>query len=272
MKYLKQFFIQLFIGCFLACQTTGVYAECLVYPPVCPIELCGYQTQDSVTQQIVQKGISAYKTGKKVVKASRRIVNKVVTLTTSVVSKVTQLATTLTTLPFKLIGKIFGLTEAGQDNDDVNSITQDHRQGDLDIPNRMNWDLDTFKTEPNSDYESQKYNKERRAYIRQQASINLMAYALVLKANIADVKEILEEVDKSLKKTEGQTSGEPSATYNEAGLINSSNELRDTWFKLLAIQKQVAAVKLEFTANQELAGIQNIQKVPTLTSSNNSNN
>lgn len=268
MNRFTKFLTQLFIGCFLVCQSATVYAECLVFPPVCPIEACGYQTQESPSQQMVQKATSAYKTGKKIYKAARRISNKVMTLTTSVVSKVTRLAAAVTTWPFKMIGRMLGLTESAQDNDDVNSITQDHRHGNIEVPDRMNHDLETFKTEANSDYESQKFNKERRQYIRQQATISLMAYALVLKATIADVKDVMDDIESSMKKLETQSSGDPSNSYNESSLIASNNDLRETWFKLLSIQKQVEAVKLEFAANQAIAGIQNVQKVPTITSAN----
>lgn len=268
MNRLKQFFIQVFIGCFLACQSTAVYAECLLYPPVCPIEICGYQTQESITQQIIQKATSVYKTTKQTIKSVRRIQNKIMSLTTSIISAATRLAAAVTTWPLKMVTRILGLTEAAGDNDDIHSITQDHTHGDIEVPDRMQRDLETFKTEANSDYESQKFNKERRQYIRQQATISLMAYALVLKATIGDVKEIMDEIEESMREIERQSAGDPSNTYNEASLISANNDLRKTWFKLLSIQKQIEAVKLEFAANQAIAGMPTVQKVPTITSAN----
>ena len=40
--------------------------------------------------------------------------------------------------------------------------------------------------------------------------------------------------------------------------------LKQAWFNLLTIQKQVEAVKLEFTANQAIAGMNAVKQIPEI--------
>ncbi len=268
MRQIKKGFIYISMACFLSFSSLTAYGECLVFPPVCPIEMCGYQTQDSPNEQMLQKTVSTYKATKKVVKATRKSLNHIVSMATSLPASISSLALKAMMWPFKKLGDLFGLTEDAVD-EDTQGITQDNSHGDISISERITRDLKAYATEPQTAVEVKEFNKKRRQYIRQQATITLMARVLTLKAKLKDIKDVMEETKAQVQKNVSASGGEPNkTTYNESALIKTNYELRQAWFKLLAIQRHIEAVKLEYAANQAMAGMKMIKTVPTIAGNN----
>ncbi len=266
MKQFRKGFLYLSAVCFLLFSSVTAHSECLVFPPVCPIEKCGYQTQEHPGEQILQLGVVIYKQVKKTVKATRKSLNNIINMATTLPAKVSSLALKAITYPFKKLSSWFGLTEDAPE-EDTQGITQDTSHGDISISERITRDLKAYATEPQTDVDVQEFNKERRKYIRQQATITLLARVLTLKAQLPDIKDIMEEVKKQVEKNVSASGGQPSSTYNESALIKTNYDLREAWFKLLAIQRHIEATKLEYAANQAMAGMKMLKKVPTISNS-----
>lgn len=266
MRQIKKGILYVSTACFLVFSSATVYGECIVFPPVCPIEMCGYQTQDSPNEQMLQKTVSTYKTTKKAVKSVRKSINHITSMATSLPGIISSLALKAITWPFKKLGDWFGLTEDSVE-EDTKGITQDNSHGDISISERITRDLNAYATEPQSNVDIREFNKQRRRYIRQQATITLMARVLTLKSRFNDIKDIMEETKEQVQKNVSSSNQEPSKAYNESALIKTNYNLRQTWFKLLAIQRHIEAVKLEYAANQAMAGMKMIKKVPTIAGS-----
>ena len=268
MRQMKKGLFYVSTACFLVFSSLTAYGECIVFPPVCPIEMCGYQTQDAPNEQMLQKTVTVYKTTKKVVKKARKSINHIVSMATSLPGTISSLALKAMTWPFKKLGDWFGLTEDAVE-EDTQGITQDNSHGDIGISERITRDLKAYATEPQTAVEVKEFNQQRRKYIRQQATITLMAHVLTLKAKLNDIKKVMEETKAQVQKNVSASGGEPNkTTYNESALIKTNYELRQAWFKLLAIQRHIEAVKLEYAANQAMAGMKMIKTVPTVTGNN----
>lgn len=265
MYLLKKSFLSLSVICFLFFSGFSAYGECLVFPPVCPIEACGYQTQESPQEQMMQKSISVCKESYKTFKKARKSVHNIFKTAISLPATISSLVLKAITYPFSKLNEWLGLTEEAQEEDTEN-ITQDNSHGDITIAERIVLDSNAYKTEASADPETQEFNKKRRQYIRQQTTITLLARVLTLKAKLKSIKEIMDEVSKQVNKNVNESSGEPSKTYNESALIKTNYELREAWFALLIIQRHIEATKLEFIANQSMAGMNMVKKVPTITS------
>lgn len=263
MKQMKKGLFYVSTACFLVFSSLTAYGECLVFPPVCPIEMCGYQTQDNTGEQMLQKTVSTYKQTKKVIKTARKSIDHIVSMATSLPGTISSLVLKAMTWPFKKLGDWFGLTEDAVD-EDTQGITQDNSHGDISISERITRDLKAYATEPQTAVEVKEFNQQRRKYIRQQATITLMARVLTLKARLNDIKDVMEEAKAQVQKNVSASGGDPSKTYNESALIKTNYELRQAWFKLLAIQRHIEAVKLEYAANQAMAGMKMIKTVPTV--------
>ena len=267
MKNIRKSFLVYSLVCFTALSpVSSVHAICLVNPPVCPIEMCGYQTQESPTAQMMQKVTTGYKTAKKEIKSIRKSVSGIMKSITALPGIVSGLVAQAVSLPFEAVGSMLGLTEdkKKQAEDDPKNITQYNTHGTQNVQTRIDENLKTYNTEANSDYESQYFNLARRQFIRQQATITLLARVAVLKSYFNDIYKAMEEADKEIANLSKQSSGEASNKYNESSVAKMNAALKQAWFNLLTIQKQVEAVKLEFAANQAIAGMQMAKKVPTV--------
>ena len=264
MRNIKQLFLIIF-GCMLfilPAQKAYAAAECLAYPPVCPLTMCGYQTKESSTSQLWEKTLSTYKTIKKGIKATRKAISSAIKTATGAVSAVKNFVAKAIAWPFKKVGEVLGLTK--DVDEDSEGVTQDNSRGDITVEERIKKNLDTYYIESDGDYDTQHFVKERRQYIRQQATITLMARSLVLKNHLKDIKEVMDDMDAKVKKIVADSSKEANEGYNEATLLKVNKELRTSWFKLLSIQKQIEAAKLEFAANQAIAGMKAVKKVPKI--------
>ena len=129
---------------------------------------------------------------------------------------------------------------------------------------RITRDLKAYETEPQTAVEVKEFNQQRRKYIRQQATITLLARVSTLKAQLPDIKDIMEETKSQVQRNVSASGNDPNNTYNESALIKTNYELRQAWFKLLVIQRYIEAVKLEYAANQAMAGMKMLKKVPTV--------
>lgn len=264
MRNLKQIFL-IFLACMIfVLPTRRAYAvlECLAYPPVCPLTLCAYQTQESTVSQLWEKTLSVYKSLEKGIKSIRKSVSSLIKTSTGLVSAVKSFAAKAIAWPFKKVGEVLGLTK--DVDEDSEGATQDNSRGDITVEERIKRNLDTYYIESDGDYDTQHFVKERRQYIRQQATITLMARSLVLKNHLKDIKEVMDDMDKKVEQIIADSSKEANEGYNEATLLKVNKELRTSWFKLLSIQKQIEAAKLEFAANQAIAGMKAVKKVPKI--------
>ncbi len=132
--------------------------------------------------------------------------------------------------------------------------------------------LSSYDIEKKGDYKNEAYTVQRRQYIRQQATIKLMARALVLRYNFKTIKEMLDNLDKRFGETEkgvaGNASNETTSdkTASEASLLAENAELRLIWYRLLIFQKQLEAARLEFAANQALSNMKIVKQNPKITS------
>lgn len=273
MKNIKKSFLIYTLVCFtVLTPVSTVNAVCLVNPPVCPIEMCGYQTQESPTAQMMQKITTGYKTAKKEIKSIRKSVSGIMKSVTALPGIVTGLVAQAISLPFEAVGSMLGLTEDKnkQAEDDVENVTQYNTHGNQSVQERIDENLKTYNTEANSDYESQYFNLARRQFIRQQTTITLLARVAVLKSYLKDIHDAMEEADKEIDKISKQSSGEASNSYNESSIGKMNIALKQAWFNLLTIQKQVEAVKLEFASNQAIAGMKMVKKVPEVKNNQNS--
>lgn len=268
MKSIKKSFLVYSLMCYsvLASVSTVYASGCLTYPPICPIEMCGYQTQESPSAQMMQKVSTAYKTGKKEIKSIRKSVSGIRKSITALPGIVTGLVAQTISLPFEAAGSMLGLTEdkQKQPEDDTQNITQYNTHGSQSVQTRMDENLKTYGTEANSDYNSQYFNMARRQFIRQQSTITLLARVAVLKSYFKDIKDTMEQAQKEIDAISKQSSGEANNKYNESSLGKMNIALKQAWFNLLTIQKQVEAVKLEFTANQAIAGMNSVKQIPEI--------
>lgn len=270
----KSFLVYSLVSFIIVASVSPAQAVCLVNPTMCPVEMCGYQTQESPSAQMMQKVTTGYKTAKKEIKSIRKSVSGIMKSVTALPGIVTGLVAQAVSLPFEAVGSMLGLTEGKktQAEDDPNNVTQYNTHGMQTVQTRIDKNLKTYNTEANSDYESQYFNLARRQFIRQQATITLMARVAVLKSYFNDIHKAMEEADKEIEKLSAQSSGDANNSYNEAAIGKMNLALKQAWFNLLTIQKQVEAVKLEFASNQAIAGMKMAKKVPTVSGNKNSSN
>ncbi len=251
--------------------TAFAATECCPTPPICiptlacPIEMMAGAVDDTpnATIEAISKGIKEVSKAYQAVQTEIAAVRKQVV---SAVESVQQAVTDVVTWPVKKAGEMLGLTKESetQAEDDPNNVTQDNRHGeDITVDDRVHADLKKYADESRVDYASEHFTIEKRNFIRQQATITLLARMLVLKSHFKDIKDIVEQVEKRVEKMEAGTGGEMSGK-NEAEVLRQNQDLRLAWFKLLGFQKMIEAVKLEFAANQSIAGMKLVKKVPSV--------
>lgn len=275
MKKLK-FIGVLVFSLIVMCWTSGTQAiECCPSPPACvptmacPLEMTGGQTAQP-SNRTIQKMSSVYE---KASSAYRKISKDVSAARKSLVSIGKSIKDTIVKAvkwPFQYVGKKMGLLK--EDEDDKKNVTQDNSHDEKSkVADRIAKNLPTYADESKSDYASEYFTVQRRKYIRQQATITLMARMLTLKSNLKDMKELVDEVaadiDEQEAKSGAASDGMMSSDNNEAVIVKSNQQLRLIWFQLLTYQRMIEAIKLEFAANQSISGMKLVKHVPQIQSS-----
>lgn len=261
------------------CWTSGAQAisECCPTPPACvPTMACPLQMSAGQTEQPTNKTIQKISaTYEKASQAYRKVTKEISKLRKSVVSiakDIKDVAIKAVKWPFKYAGKKMGLLK--EDEDDKNNVTQDNSHNeDSKVGDRIAKNLPTYEDESKSDYASEYFTVQRRKYIRQQATITLMARMLTLKSNLKDIKELVDEVSKNIEEQEAKSGAASKGMMStekdnsEAVIIKSNQQLRLIWFQLLTYQRMIEAIKLEFAANQSISGMKLVKNVPQIESS-----
>lgn len=276
MKYIKSISVLIF-SLMMICRITAVQAqECCPSPPACvptmacPLEMSAGQTE-ATTNKVIQTVSTAYEKVTSAIRTVKKKVSQARRAMTSAVDSVTDGLKSVIMYPFKKVGQWTGLTKA-ENEEDTEGVTQDNSHGDLSVEERMERNLLTYADESKADYASEYFTVERRKYIRQQATITLMARMLVMKAHFKDIKEVMDGIEKRVKDDEEKGSksdgeGNMTTASNETVILGSNLELRLAWFQLLTYQKMIEAVKLEFAANQAISGMKLVKHVPSVSSS-----
>ncbi len=274
MKKLQYFAIVCVSLIFLLCATTVYAQECCPTPPTCiptmacPIEMSAGQVEDPGSQAL-EKVSAGYKKVTQGVKTVRKGISKARKQATAVVDDVRDATVSAVKWPVKKLGTTVGLMK--EDEDDKQGVTQDTSHGeDKKVEDRIIDNLHSYADESKGDYENEFFTVEKRKYIRQQTTITLMARMLVLKSHFKDMKKILDDIDAKVERDEANSSGagdgKMSMEKNEAIILRSNQQLRIAWFKMLNYQRMIEAVKLEFAANQAIAGMKLVKTIPTIQS------
>ncbi|MBQ9090550.1 MAG: hypothetical protein IJY58_05840 [Alphaproteobacteria bacterium] len=273
-KWTKFLIVSLIICCFSL--SAMAVMECCPNPPKCiPTQACPLEMKGNIAAAQGNKFIQAVTSGyEKVASAYRTVRQKIVQTrraVTAAVDKVKNAVVSTIQWPFKKLGNVLGLTkdENAQTDDDPEGVTQDKSHGeDISVHTRMERNLGTYDDETRADYASEYFVVQRRKFIRQQATITLMARMLTLKANFETIKDILEKIDAQVdedEKNSGASDGDKmSVDKNTLVILRSNEQLRLAWFELLVYQKMIEAVKLEFAANQAISSMKIVKKVPKI--------
>ncbi len=263
----------------LTCIGLGAKAfasECCPSPPTCvptlacPLELAGGQTAQA-TNEVIQKVSTAYESVSQAYRKVTKTISKTRKKIVSAVDSVKNAVSNAAKWPVEYVGKQAGLLK--DEEEDKAGVTQDNSHSDsTKVSERIAKNLETYEEETKSDYASEYFTVERRRYIRQQATITLMARMLTIKAKLKDLKELVDEVAGDVEKSEAQASASSDGSMdttanNETIILKSNQQLRLIWFKLLAYQRTIEAIKLEFAANQSISGMKIVKKVPEIQSS-----
>ncbi len=260
--------------CFCFASTAKAASECCPAPPACtptwacPIETAAGAVADGINE-VVEWGSGVYKKVSQAVQFVQTKIAKVRRMALSAMQAVKDVIADVVAWPFKQLGNVLGLTKDVEDDKD--SVTQDNRHGeDISVEDRMHANLQKYADESKADYASEFFTVEKRKFIRQQATITLMARMLVLKSHFKDMKKIVDEIDAKVEKVEANSSGgadgKMSGSKSEAQILRENQQLRLAWYKLLSYQRMIEAVKLEFAANQAIAGMKLVKKVPDIKS------
>lgn len=271
--WLKIFVVSLTL-CFFSVSALAVM-ECCPNPPYCtPTEACPLEMQGGIAgaegNKFIQAATTAYEKTAQTYRAAKQKITKIRRDITSAAGKVKNAIVSTVQWPFKKLGEITGITKSNSStDDDPQGVTQDKTHGeDVSVHTRMERNLGTYDDETRADYASEYFVVQRRKFIRQQATITLMARMLTLKANFPMIKDILEQIDAQVEKDESNTgsSGDDkmSTDKNELVVLRSNEQLRLAWFELLGYQKMIEAVKLEFAANQAISSMKIVKKVPKI--------
>ncbi len=245
-------------------------SECCPSPPVCiPTMACTLEMTGGAADDKPNAIIEALSKGlKKLSQAYQAAQAQISSAKKAIVSardSIQEVVVDVVKWPMKEAGQMLGIVKEESAEDDPESVTQDNRHGeDITVEDRIHYDLMKYADEARGDYASEHFTIEKRKFIRQQATITLMARMLVLKSHFKDMKKIVDEMDVSIEKMERGASSPEMAGKNEAEVLRQNQHLRLAWFKLLGFQKMVEAVKLEFAANQSIAGMKLVKKVPDI--------
>ena len=259
------------------CRATEALAisECCPAPPTCvPTMACPLQMAGGQTQQPSNKAIQSVSSAAENISQAYRSVTKAIAKArkafVSAVGSVKDAVVKGVKWPFQQVGRSLGLV--ADEEDDKNNVTQDNSHSDnAKVGERISKNLTTYTDETQSDYASEYFTVQRRKFIRQQATITLMARMLTLKANLKQIKKIVDEIAGDIEQKESQSGavskGMMSTENNEAVVLKSNQELRLLWFKLLSYQRMIEAIKLEFAANQSISGMKLVKNTPSIQSS-----
>lgn len=266
----KLAFILLFMMCIIpAFSGYGVICE--------PCSECALSTYggpiDPSPSEKAQKAVrSGWEKTTKAVQQAREKIAKTRQQITSATEKVQDTVVKAIEWPFEKATSFTKDTLGLNDKDSQNSKAQDNSAAkDTSVADRIDRNLDTYGSEKKGDYLSEHYSVEKRKYIRQQATIKLLARVLVLKNYFPEIEELISKVDEkteeSLKNSGGGTDGSMPESENEAKILKDNAELRMVWYRLLIFQKQIEAARLEFAANQALSNMKLVKKEPKVSSS-----
>lgn len=265
----------LFLMC-VGLSGEALSSECCPSPPTCiptlacPLEMAGGQTAQA-TNKVIQEVSTVYESVSQAYRKVTKTISKTRKAIVSAVDSVKDAVSDAARWPLEYVGEQADLLK--EEEEDKEGVTQDNSHSDTTkVSERIAKNLETYEEETKSDYASEYFTVERRRYIRQQATITLMARMLTIKAKLKDLKELVDEVAGDVEKSEEQASAASdgsmdTAKNNETVILKANQQLRLIWFKLLAYQRTIEAIKLEFAANQSISGMKIVKKVPEIQSS-----
>ena len=137
---------------------------------------------------------------------------------------------------------------------------------------RRNTDEQYYGLETKGGYEEEYAYQQRRAYIRQQATLKYITRVMILKTKIKEIVEIVNSIESNVAQSSKDASSEAKLeeSENKPKLLKTTSELKAAWEQLLLIQKQVEAARLEYTSNIGLANMKPVKTVPNVQSSGSS--
>lgn len=236
----------------------------------CAIASYGGPIQPSTAEKAQKAVRTGWEKTKKGVQATRDTIAETRQKITSATESVQETVVTVISWPFEQAAEFTKDTLGLNDDESKNTKAQDNTSDKAtSVAERMDKNMSTYEIEKKGDYQSEFYTVEKRKYIRQQATIKLMARVLVLKNYFPEIEKLIskidENVDESLKKAATSGSSMPESE-NEAKILKENAQLRLIWYRLLVFQKQIEAARLEFAANQALSNMKLVKQEPKVSS------
>lgn len=126
-----------------------------------------------------------------------------------------------------------------------------------------------YGIETKGGYEEEYAFQQRRAYIRQQATLKYVSRVMLLKTKYKEIVKIVQSIEKNVDESSKAASNQDNldGSENKTKLLKTTSELKAAWEQLLLIQKQIEAARLEYTSNIGLSNMKPIKNIPTVQSS-----
>ena len=126
-----------------------------------------------------------------------------------------------------------------------------------------------YGIETKGGYEEEYAFQQRRAYIRQQATLKYVSRVMLLKTKYKEIVDIVQSIEKSVDESSKAASNQDNleGSENKTKLLKTTAELKAAWEQLLLIQKQIEAARLEYTSNIGLSNMKPVKHIPTVQSS-----
>lgn len=238
----------------------------------CALASYGGTIQPSTSEKVQKVARTAWEKATNVIQKARETVANVRQKITSATEAVCDTVVSVIKWPFQKASEFVTNSFGLHDKESEKSKAQDNAAPkDSSVVQRIDRNLDTYESEKKGDYKSEHYSTEKRTYIRQQATIKLLARALTLKNHFSEIEKLISQIDErvssSLKNSGGDAGGSIPETENEAKILKENAELRMVWYRLLIFQKQIEATRLEFNANQYLSNMKMVKTTPKVSSS-----
>lgn len=161
------------------------------------------------------------------------------------------------------------LYESKQEEKKDNSTQYNASSPDESIIDRMVKNMNAAEIERKGGEKYENLAVKRRQYLRQQATIQLMARTMVLKSALTKIDKIVGDIDKKTESDRDKSTSQSNleGEQNVPAATKTTGELQIAWLQLLALQKQIEAIRLEHKSNIALITMKAPKMKPQASSS-----